>query len=122
MIKNHHWIPDRVYDFLKWDLHDHLPKMDFGFETTLLDYSFASQKTYAAWWMKWQSIYPHTLRYRFTQAICREDINELKECLDQRPQLMEEKLMQGFNALSLASALNKTGIISYLLFRGASID
>lgn len=35
---------------------------------------------------------------------------------------MDVQLMQGFNALSLASSLNKTGIINYLLFRGADIN
>lgn len=82
MIKNHHWIPESVYDFFKWDIHDYLPRMDFGFETAIINFNLFAQKSYAAWWMQWQTVYPHTLKYRFTKAICQDDINEIKLCLD----------------------------------------
>jgi hypothetical protein len=39
MIKNHHWLPDSVYDFLKWDLLKYWPTSDYGVEALFLEYN-----------------------------------------------------------------------------------
>lgn len=65
---------------------------DYGVETVLLEYNIYQKKTYAAWWIKMDNIYPHTLKYRFIKAICQDDINELKLCLDRDPELISHDL------------------------------
>lgn len=122
MIKGHHWLPDSIYDFFKWNLQTLWPMSDYGVESVLLEQNVFQKKVYSAWWTKMDNIYPHTLKYRFIKSICQDDINELKLCLDKCPDLIAQDLQNKYNCLTLASSLNKTALIEYLILRGGDID
>lgn len=75
-----------------------------------------------AWHVLPDSVYPHTLNYRLIRSICDNDINELKLCLDSNPELANAAIYQGYKPLTLAASLNRSGLIDYLVLRGADIE
>lgn len=115
-------IPDSVYDFFKWEAPKYWPRDEYGVNAVGLSAALAHKNIHSAWWQKWNFIYPHTLRHRFIDAICRGDFDHVKDCLDRSSGLLTLELYQGYTALSLATSLNKTAMVEYLLMRGADID
>lgn len=56
------------------------------------------------------------------RAICENDIQEIKLCLDVDPSLLNKETYYKFTPLSLASSLNRVGLIDYFILRGAEIN
>ena len=70
--------------------------------------------------------HPHTLRYRLLKAICENDLEHLPNTLDDYLKRHSLNYIVDWkyelSPLMLATLLNKTAMIEYLVFRGANID
>jgi hypothetical protein len=117
-------LPNSFNDYFSWRTYESLPKSGEGTDIFFFGATPVRYKIYTAWHMKPQSVFPHTRRYRLLKAICERDINEVKEVLDKKFNMDEEHLEDkyGYKAAGIAAALNRVGILEYLILRGADIN
>ena len=116
-------LPPSFNDFFSWETYEKLPKSGHGTDIFFFGGNPVRHKFYAAWHIKPQSVFPHTKRYRLLKAICERDINEVKAVMDEGFDLNSEiDYKYNYKTLGLAASLNRTGIIEYLLLRGADVN
>ena len=65
----------------------------------------------------------HTMRYRLMDAICENDLKQVKNCLDAGIDINSELCHErNINAVGLAAMLDRQVILKYLILRGANLE
>ncbi len=117
-------LPNTFNDYFSWKVYEALPKSGGGTDIFFFGGNPVRYKFQTAWHIKPESVFPHTKRYRLVKAICEKDINEIKSILDKGFNTDKEALEDkyGYYAAGLAAALNRVGILEYLILRGVDIN
>lgn len=114
--------PNSIYSLLPWEWIEKLRYKDSPYIPLVGENPFYGPKDYA-WYMPTRTIFPHTKRHRAMRAICKNDLPELKQVLDEGFEIDSAvDIHRGKTSLGLACFLNRPSIIEYLILRGANLD
>lgn len=114
--------PNSVYNLLPWKVIERLRYKDSPYIPVIGENPFYPDTNYA-WWMDVKTVFPHTKRHRAMRAICKNDLKELKQVLDEGYDIdAPVELQHERTALGLASFLNRPQLVEYLILRGANLD
>ena len=114
--------PESFNEFFSWKWFEKLRYKNAPYIPIIGESPFYD-KSDVAWHMDIPTVFPHTKRFRALRAICKNDLEELQKTLDEGFDINAEvDLQEGKTALGVASLLERTMIMNYLIMRGANID
>ena len=71
------FLPQSLNDIFSWEVYEKLPKIG-DVDVFMLSNQFRYSRSFSAWHVPSNGVFPHTKRYRLMRSILENDINELK--------------------------------------------